>query len=431
VGRPLAGALLALTLGLSVPGAPLDRDAIREVADAARRAHEEKDYASFLRLSESLVRLAPRSARAVYNLACARSLTEDAEGAVVALAQLADWGVAFDIEADADFASIRNLEGFRAVAARMHALDERVGASPVAFSIAQKDLLAEGVAYDAKTGAFFVTSVHRRKIVRLDATGHATDFVPEGRDGLLSAVGIVADPPRRALWVTTEASRLMTGFREEDEGPSLLLELDLDDASLRRRFGPPVPGGRVSDLALAPDGTIYVADPAGGRVYRLTPGAERLEVLVDEGTLASPQGLAVTGDGRLLFVADYVQGVARVDLASAAVRFLETPEDLLVSGIDGLVLAGDSLVGIQNGIRPNRVLRLRLDAGGSRVLEGAILERAHPRFDEPTLGVVVDDALYYVANSQYRLFGRDGTPDLENLQDPVILRLPLPWLSGR
>jgi sugar lactone lactonase YvrE len=243
-------------------------------------------------------------------------------------------------------------------------------------------------------------------------------------------VGVVVDPARRALWVATEATPLMADFREEDEGRSLLLELDLDDASLRRRLEPPVEGGRVSDLALAADGTVYAADPAGGRVYCVRPGADHLQVLVDEGLLVSPQGMAPTEDGRFLFVADYARGVARVALPSGETRLLDTPDDLLATGIDGLVLAGDSLVGIQNGLRPNRVLRLRLDDERSRVLEGVILERAHPRFDEPTLGVVVDHALYYVANSQYRHFGRDGTPDLDRLQEPVVLRLPLPWLSG-
>jgi sugar lactone lactonase YvrE len=429
VGRSAAGVRVALALSLAVQGAPADRDAILEVSAAARQAYEQEDYASFLRHSESLVRLAPRSTRALYNLACARSLTGDTEGAVAELTRLADWGVAFDIEADADFGSIRDTEAFQAVAARMRALDERVGASPVAFSIPQKDLLAEGIAHAPKTGAFFVTGVHRRKIVRIDAAGQTSDFVPEGRDGLLSAVGVVADPGRRALWVATEATPLMAGFREADEGRSFLLELDLDDASLRRRLAPPAEGGRVSDLALAPDGSVYAADPASGRVYRLRPGAARLEMLVDEGPLVSPQGMAATGDGAFLFVADYAQGVARVDLPSGAVHLLETPEDLLATGIDGLVLAGDSLVGIQNGLRPHRVLRLRLDAERSRIVEGVILERSHPRFEEPTLGVLVDDALYYVANSQYRHFGRDGTPDLDSLQDPVILRLPLPWLS--
>jgi len=36
--------------------------------------------------------------------------------------------------------------------------------------------------------------------------------------------------------------------------------------------------------------------------------------------------------------------------------------------------------------------------------------------------------LYYVANSQYRFVGDDGTLDLDRLQPPVILRQSLPWI---
>jgi hypothetical protein len=36
--------------------------------------------------------------------------------------------------------------------------------------------------------------------------------------------------------------------------------------------------------------------------------------------------------------------------------------------------------------------------------------------------------LYYVANSQYRFVGEDGTLAIDRLQLPVILRLPLSWI---
>jgi hypothetical protein len=54
-----------------------------------------------------------------------------------------------------------------------------------------------------------------------------------------------------------------------------------------------------------------------------------------------------------------------------------------------------------------------------------VLERAHSRYDEPTLGVVVGDALYYVANSQYGALRDDGTLDDARLKEPTILRMPL------
>lgn len=199
---------------------------------------------------------------------------------------------------------------------------------------------------------------------------------------------------------------------------------------MRRTLPPPEADGQVSDLALGPDGTLYVADPQTGRVYVLKSGSDRLERLVDVGPIASAQGMAVSSNGKSLFVADYRQGIARLDLATGGLRFLEAPQNLPLTGIDGLVLAGDSLVGIQNGLEPHRVLRLRLDPTGDRIVEGTILERGNPAFDEPTLGVVVGRDFYYVANSQYGVFGEDGRPDPSRLKDTVILKLPLDWLTG-
>ena len=51
------------------------------------------------------------------------------------------------------------------------------------------------------------------------------------------------------------------------------------------------------------------------------------------------------------------------------------------------------------------------------------MDRAHPAYDEPTLGVLVGDDLYYVANSQGGSFTEEGVilpPD-----KPVVLRLRL------
>ncbi len=47
-------------------------------------------------------------------------------------------------------------------------------------------------------------------------------------------------------------------------------------------------------------------------------------------------------------------------------------------------------------------------------------------YDEPTVGTVVDDVFYYVANSQWNLFDRAGNlPPVEDLNGPVILKIDL------
>jgi hypothetical protein len=103
------------------------------------------------------------------------------------------------------------------------------------------------------------------------------------------------------------------------------------------------------------------------------------------------------------------------------------PDNVPLLGIDGLAAYGNSLIVTQNGIRPHRVTRLTLDPAGERVVKGEILEMNDPRFSEPTLGMVVGDAYYFVANSQWGMFDKDGVlAPVERLKAPIILKVPLP-----
>jgi hypothetical protein len=93
-------------------------------------------------------------------------------------------------------------------------------------------------------------------------------------------------------------------------------------------------------------------------------------------------------------VADYARGILKVDLARRSIVPVPTADTVAALGIDGLYFADGALVGIQNGVTPHRVVRLRLSPGGDRIDALDVLERAHPRHAEPTLGVVVGRDLY-------------------------------------
>lgn len=406
--------------------------AARAQADAhfgrAREAYLRRDFGLFLAESRAALAFVPTSVRAVYNVACGAALGGHPDEALAALGTLADWGVDAGVAGDADLASLRGRPAFEALLQRFAALHQPLGQSRVAFTLPEKGLIPEGLAYDPQTRAFFVSSVHRRKIVRVTADGVASDFVAGGRDGLLAVLALRADPARRALWACSSGVREMQGARPEDEGRAALFEFDLDSGALRRRLEAPDAGARrernFNDLALDATGTLYLSDATAGELLRLPLGGGRLEVFVERGTFRSPQGLALV-DGAL-YVADYALGLARVDLATRDVTFLDAPPQTLLTGIDGLLSAGGRLIAIQNGLAPARVASLELDASGRRVLAARVHERAHALFDEPTLGVVVDGELYYVANSQWGRVDAQGQPGPpEALREPVILRLSL------
>lgn len=404
-----------------------DRAALRAAQEQARAAYEKKDYAGFLEQSRLVARLAPRSTRALYNLACAQALTGHGAEALALLERLARMGLALAPARDPDFASIKDAPAFQALDRRFAEAGAPTSRSTLAFTLPQRDLITEGIAHDPVSGAFFVSSVHRRKILRVDGAGVARDFTSEGQDGLMAVLALAVDGPRRSLWASTEGVKAMAGFAKDDEGRSFVYEYDVDSGRLRRRIGPPpsVPDGRLSDLTVGAAGDLYVSDPESGRIYRLAATDTAFSVLVAAGTLGSPQGLAFSADGRALFVADYTQGIARVDARTGAVTLMDAPEDAALTGIDGLVRIGGDLVGIQNGLRPHRVLRLHLDPAARRIVAVDVIERAHPRWDEPTLGVLVGSDLFYVATSQYSAVGDDGALAMDRLQPPIILRLPL------
>jgi sugar lactone lactonase YvrE len=424
-------ACLALLLSgaLALAQAPADPAAeARRLLTEAAAAHENKDYALFLQKTEAAVALSPRSPRALYNLACAQALTGRAQAAVATLDRITALGVYLDAAADSDFAAIKDTPAFQSTVARAAALNTPVAAGVEALRLKEKDLVTEGLAHDPQSGDFFLSSVHKRKIVRVTRDGVSRDFVTEGQDGLWSVLAMKIDGPRKLLWATSAALREGLGFRKEDEGKAALFAFHLDTGKLARRIEPPADGKKhnLNDLAVDAQGRLFVSDAMSGHVYVVSPGAEALRVLVEPGVLASPQGLVLSPDARTLWVADYGRGLARVDVASGKVQLVDPPPDAVLAGIDGLVGHGRDLIAIQNGIRPHRVVRVALDEAGTRATSVQVLDRAHPAYDEPTLGVIVGDDLHYIANSQWGSFTKEGALfPLEELREPIVLRLRL------
>ena len=145
---------------------------------------------------EDLVKRRPGDAFLLYNLACGQALTGQTAAAEKTLLQLAALRAASDLDADTDFEAIRQSAGYRAAAAKMKAVrpeDVVSSGAVVAFTVPEKGLVPEGVAYDPKTRSFFLSSIRKRKVYRIDASGKATVFVVPREGGLRSAAGIAVD----------------------------------------------------------------------------------------------------------------------------------------------------------------------------------------------------------------------------------------------
>jgi sugar lactone lactonase YvrE len=394
----------------------------------AVRAYQARDYAAFLDHARQAQMLRPTHGGVTYALASAYALTGDTAAALGSLRRYAAMGYTADLAADPDFAALQSSPALAEVARRLADNRAPLVRGTTAFELPERDLLAEGVAYDGREGAFYVSAVHRRKIVRMTPDGRFADFASLEGTETGTPLGLRVDPARRALWVAAATMPQMRGYAPADSGWSALLRYDLDSGKLTGRY--PVPSdGRahgLGDLVITRSGEVYASDSRAPVIYRLPAGSGALVPLVESPLLTSPQGLALAPDERTLFVADYARGILRVEIETRAVLPMPAPDSVAALGIDGLYYVDGALVGIQNGVAPHRVVRLRLSPGRDRILGSEPLDRAHPSHEEPTLGVVVGRHLYYVANSQYERFTQDGrVAQPDSLKRPVVLRLRL------
>ncbi|HSJ15755.1 MAG TPA: hypothetical protein VK939_15215, partial [Longimicrobiales bacterium] len=383
-------------------------------------------------LFERALALRPGHTLLLYSLAAVRAGHGGrAPAAQLLLRDAAQRGLAAHPSDDPAFAALRGDSSFEQIAGVLRANGLARGTADIAFTIDDPAFLAEGIAYDPVTRRFFVGSVHRRMIVSVDSAGTVLPFTPAApSDGALDerglgVLGMHVDASRRSLWVATAAVPEAEGLGSGDEGRSEIRRYDLDTGQLQRTYRPAAASKHLfGDLTVDHEtGTVYISDALAGAVYTITPAADTLAVVLEPGSMDSPQGIVVATGGRHLFVADYSTGVWRVDVALRERVHLTAPAHLSTIGIDGLARYGDALIAVQNYPRPHRVLLLHLTDDASAIRAARVLLSAHPLFDEPTLGAVVDDAFYLVANSQWSKFAPAGAAP--HAANTVVLRLRL------
>jgi sugar lactone lactonase YvrE len=389
--------------------------------------YEAKDYAEFLENMKRADQLRPNHARILYNLADAYALNGKQDEALTILERLAAMDLFFAIEKDDDFKTLFGSPRFKTIQNEFALNQKAVNRSRKAFTIPQKDLITEGIAYDSATKRFFVSSIHKRKIVVVDERGKVSDFSLSS-DGLWSVSGMRVDDARKILWVTTTALAItLPDSQKTDDGKSGVFKYDLRSGKLLKKYILSNIDGKhaLGDLLISKNGDVFASDSRSPNIYRIESKRGELEIFLTSDNFASLQGLAFSTDEKLLFAADYSKGVFRIEMASKKISQIGTDANTNPIGIDGLYFHQGNLIAIQNGFRPFRVARFTLNKDFSAVTKSETLEANHIDIEEPTLGVIVGKDFFYIANSQQSLIGKDGKLAEDKLKEPVVLRLKL------
>lgn len=392
----------------------------------ATEDYKAKNYAKFLENIKRASELRPAHPRLLYALADAYALNDKPDEALAILERLAAMDLFFAIEKDDDFQSLFNEPRFKKIQTEFAENQKAAGKSEKAFTIPQKDLITESVAYDAATKRFFASSIHKRKIVAIDASGKVSDF-SLASDGLWSVSGMRVDEKRKILWATTTAFPQMENFQKADDGKSGVFKYDLQTGKLLKKYllSNETAKHALGDLIVAKNGDLYASDSVSPNIYRIETKADELEIFLTSDNFSSLQGLAFSPDEKILFAADYSKGIFRIAMKDKKIAQIKTGANTNPIAIDGLYFHRGNLIAIQNGFRPHRVARFILNKDFSQITKSETLAANHADFNEPTLGTFVGNDFYFVANSQWNLTNENGKLTEDKLKEPVILRLKL------
>ncbi|RKR05246.1 hypothetical protein C8C83_4585 [Flavobacterium sp. 90] len=383
-------------------------------------AYKSKDYALFLKLAKELDSIRPMHPTFTYNLASAYSLNGKKEESLKVLKTVVLANNTVDFEGDSDFESIKNEKGYKDLLELKVSQSKIIESSKEKVSLSEKDLHPEGLLYLEKHKLWLSSSIRNKKVISFDEKGNCSDWFT---DCLYSVFAIKADYKEKFLWITCSAIPEMKGFSKELEGKSEILKIDITTRKLVKRYT--IEGNHVfGDLVVTKNNDVYISDSAESIIYKIEN--ECLILWKDLRREAfNLQGITFNKDESKFFIADYLKGILVIDIKNQKENWIEFPIDASKKGIDGLVFYNNSLIAIQNGVVPIRIVRYKLNESQTKIIDFTILDNNRQVFNEPTLATLVKNKIYFFANSPWEFYDKNFQLDESKFENPKLFELSL------
>ena len=271
------------------------------------------------------------------------------------------------------------------------------------------ELVPEGIAYSSNEHTLYLTSVALRKIIAVDlSTGEQRDFISEAQYEYPPGVGILANDDTNELYA-------LGGFWPTPDTQTGLYIFDLSSGQLKNKVNVTREGEYFfNDLIDDNQGNLYITDTKASMVWKYND-IDGLSSFYESEEIASPNGIAIDDDHRLLYVASYLKGVRIIDIHSKQV-LNESDTSGASNGIDGLEFYKGDLYGIQNAVAGVgfSFRQLHLNEAGDAIEGVTILEDDQYKLDVPLTFCLVNDQAVIIGNS-----------NLEHL-DQATLKFPNP-----
>jgi len=405
------------------PAAPpqLTPAEVEEQQKLAIESYEAGEYLKFVQSTMRLRNARPYEPQYMIGMVIGGALLGRPKTAYSYMHKMQQQGLAYDFNQTADTESIRGTEVYEYLNSLLIKASEPSGVGVTVFELPKSEYYPEALAWDASAGRFLIGTLKGGTILAVSPEGKVSELIkstPE--NGLRAIYGLAVDAERKRLWVSSTATPAFGKLAEGELGQTALLEFDLESLALLNRFEPPADQSPhfLGSIELTPEGDVFVLDRAMPVVFVKPEAGNSLSMFMGVQQLTGLRDLALSEDGKLLYLADAELGILAVNLDQNSVNTLAGPESLNLGGISGIDYARGSLFVVQAGIAPQRLMRLDLDATGSNVINIIPLSSALEQFDLPSFPRVQGDDVFYFAGSN----AHDEKPGRFN---SLVLRTPV------
>lgn len=391
----------------------------------AREAAKAGDAAKLYEMSVKANELHPYHQGALYYRGIGSAMTNKPEEAIRCLRDAILINASFSLTTN-ELSSLSGNKEFEALKEFQKEITTPVTHSDTAFTLKDRSLHLETVAQGEKSGVYYFSSIHKRKVLRMDEKGKVIDFTSRAQDGTTAVLGLKVNKEKNLLWVCSSPMEVMENYDTALRSSVCLYNLKTKKLLAQYTPDPSIKNSIFGDLILNKKGEVFISDSPNNIIFKVNESSGQLESFYTSEELWNIQGITFSEDEQYLFIADYIKGIFRLTLATKELIQVSREPLISLKGIDGLMWYKGSLIAIQNGVSPMRVTRYYLNSAFDKITRFEIIDRAHPAFNEPTNGCIIDDKLFYVGNSQWSGYDNNNKlKPVDQLQDIVILKTDL------
>lgn len=270
----------------------------------------------------------------------------------------------------------------------------------IKYEIDEKDLFPEGITYSFNTNSFYLGSLYKNKIIKVNAsTGEYEDFISKD---LIKGyyLGLNVDEKKNVLWAC--------GSEKETSNP-FIVKFDLFTGKIIKQYNFNRKNKKMlfNDLIVTKNGDVFFTNSSGQEIYKIDHVKDRIEVFVDDKNIKYPNGIALSDNEKYIYVASGENGLQVIRKKDAGI--IKANNNRFNSrGIDGLKFYKNSVIGVQNYVKSKEdrnIRRFHLKDDLCTIDKMEIIDKNNKYFDVPTTFVIVKNKLYSIANSQLLKLG--------------------------